>query len=229
MTKSILYLISSLLKSTSSSTLSIPRSQLFKRLIVLYSFFINKYKALFIKFIFASSLSIVFSLVKGNLVNIKSIPFLTLGTSESLIISQRAFTTVIFRFGNCLSTISFCLFSSSIDLISEYLLTFSNKYLIPLALKCLHLSKSIQYTPKKLRSCLPSSILINVSKLPYINLVVSSLLSSSPGIREESNPGRHNFNSTLFNLVKILFTILSKNFLLFGSVALGKKGKRPYA
>ena len=42
----------------------------------------------------------------------KSIPFLTKGMSLSLIISERAFTTVIFIFGNCFSIISFCLFSS---------------------------------------------------------------------------------------------------------------------
>ena len=65
-------------------------------------------------------------------------------------------------------------------------------------------------------------------KLLYIFLVVSSLLSSIPGIRLLRRPGKHNFNSIPFNLVNIPFTILSKNFFLFCKVAFGKNGNKPY-
>ena len=154
----------------------------------------------------------------------KSIPSLKRGTSLSLIISHKAFVTVVFKLGSCFSIISFCSFLSN-DIISSYFFIFATRYFIPLFLRCLHLNSNIQYTPKKLRS----SIFTKLSKLLYICLLVSSLLSSNPGIRLLSNPGKHIFNSIIFNLTNIPLTILSKNFCLLVIVALGKKGNNPEA
>ena len=84
-TKLILYFISSLSKFISSSCVLIPNIKFFSLLVVEYSFFINNLSALIIKVIFASSVIILFSLVNGNLVIIKSIPVLTVGISFSSI------------------------------------------------------------------------------------------------------------------------------------------------
>ena len=89
----------------------VPNIKFFNLLIVEYSFFINSFRELMIKVIFASSVSIVFSFVNGNLVIIKSIPDLTVGISFSSITWHKAFTTTVLILGNSLKIT--CSFSSS--------------------------------------------------------------------------------------------------------------------
>ena len=48
-----------------------------------------------------------------------------------------------------------------------------------------------------------------------INLVMLSSLSSSPGIREANNPGKHKINSSKFRLNKIFLIIISIIFSCF--------------
>ena len=68
---------------------------------------------------------------------------------------------------------------------------------------------------------------MNLLNVENIIFVVTSLLSSKPGINEDNNPGKDNFSSSLFSFKNIGSTIFSKIFFLFGSEAFGKNGNKP--